>query len=184
MGEIDFQRTLAFRVKTSHVGTWARLAVMGRDRHRSWRIHQGIRVRRCKDGPLPERDWGQVMERKDSDSGSSGWGGADRRVLARIETEERVVVRRLEYTGNDVASDKFYCTVVDISPSGFRLMSNRRLDVGDELEITLRPDGFNREHTLQGLIRWCDPAADVVGFFLGVELVNQRHLRAWCAEFH
>ncbi len=124
------------------------------------------------------------MEQKDSGSNASGWQGSDRRVLDRIATDERVVVRRLEFTETDVRSDKFYCTVVDVSPSGFRLMSTQRLDVGDELEITLRPDGFSREHTLQGLIRWCDSAADVDGFFLGVELVNQRHLRAWCAEFH
>ena len=124
------------------------------------------------------------MEQKDIDNRSSGYHGADRRVLDRIATEERVVVRRLEYTGNDVRSDKFYCTVVDVSPSGFRLMSNQRLDVGDELEVTLHPEGFGREHTLQGLIRWCDAAADVPGFFLGVELSNQRHLRAWCKEFH
>ena len=124
------------------------------------------------------------MEYKDSAGSAGGWQGSDRRVLDRIATDERVVARRLEFTGDDVRSDKFYCTVVDISPSGFRLMSTQRLDVGDELEITLHPDGFRREHTLQGLIRWCDPAADVDGFFLGVELVNQRHLRAWCSEFH
>ena len=124
------------------------------------------------------------MEQKDSGSKSGGWPGADRRVLDRIATEERVVARRLEFTEDDAASDKFYCTVVDISPSGFRLLSKQRPDVGDELEITLRPEGFNREHTLQGLIRWCAPATDVEGYFFGVELANQRHLRAWCAEFH
>lgn len=124
------------------------------------------------------------MEQKDSGSKSSGWRGADRRVLDRIGTDQRVVVRRLESKGMDVAFDKLYCTVVDVSPSGFRLMSTQRLDVGDELEVTLRPEGFSREHTLQGLIRWCGPAGDVAGFFLGVELVNQRHLRAWCKEFN
>ena len=121
---------------------------------------------------------------QNSSSKSGGWQGADRRVLERTVAEERVTVRRLEFAGNDVLFDRFYCTVVDISPSGFRLLSNQRLDVGDELEITLRPEGFSHEHTLRGLIRWCDPAADVVGFFLGVELANQRQLRAWCAEFH
>lgn len=109
--------------------------------------------------------------------------GVERRVLERLSAEEQATVRLLDVHA-DAPVTHHACNTLDISPSGMRVFTRQRLDVGEHVEITITPAASGRQHKLEGIVRWHDPSTDAAGYLVGVELINQRSLRAWCREFH
>jgi hypothetical protein len=110
--------------------------------------------------------------------------GKEKRVLVRRLAEGHVAVRKFVILREDDAEENCDCVVIDISPNGLRLLTSSSIGLGTQLDIHIEPVGFRHAHLLQGIVRWQSSAGDVAGYSSGIELVNQRNLRAWIREFH
>ncbi|QDU64527.1 PilZ domain protein [Planctomycetes bacterium Pan216] len=80
-------------------------------------------------------------------------GGEKRRQAERITTRRSVLLR--------IGDDTHHVSLLDLSPTGSRVLNNAQLPIETRVVIDLLP-----EITLDATIRWCK--TDVDGFQLGV----------------
>ena len=108
----------------------------------------------------------------------------DRRKHPRLRREERAVIRQLNISGEDVTVSKYYCTTVDISPSGLQIQTKRAFPLGEQVEITVNLEGHPAAFNLSGVTRWIAPSKDEPGYVLGIELITDNNISNWRRLFH
>lgn len=108
----------------------------------------------------------------------------ERRRHPRLRKEERAVIRMLNISGEDVTVSKYYCTTVDISPTGLQIRTRKVFPVGEQVEINLTLEGYETAFNLSGITRWISDSKDEPGYVIGIELITNNSIANWRRLFH
>jgi hypothetical protein len=110
----------------------------------------------------------------------------DRRRHPRYRSDKRIMVSVLK-SGADPSLDSqmFYCDTYDLSAGGFRVLVEKRIPPGSEVEVWLKPRTREEPVILMAETKWCENSEKEGLYWLGVELTGDpaHRLALWQALF-
>ena len=97
----------------------------------------------------------------------------DRRQHPRL-TFQRAIYIEVAKRGQirDSHTDVMRCETVDVSVSGLKVFVPQEVPADSHLYIAAHTDDWQESLELQGVARWCAPAVEKNGYWLGLELMD------------
>jgi hypothetical protein len=107
-----------------------------------------------------------------------------RRTLPSLHTEELAIIAPVDMHGETAVAAKCYAMAFGVSSKSMYILTEKRVPLGELLDISISLQGQNEAHSLKGVARTIAACDHQPGYVVGVELVPEDQAGRWRHQFH
>ena len=89
---------------------------------------------------------------------------------SQMKSEEKAIIHTLNIGGQDVTVSKFYGTTVDLSAHMVKIRTNKKMQLGGNVEVMLNVEGHRKPFHLSGVITGIESPKNDAGFLIHISI--------------